>query len=336
MNNPGGTGGGGTGGSSSDAAPGGTAGQDGGQGDPPAPHAIAALQAGNCALDGEGRIRCWGYAGSSWSLPEGKFVALYGSANVICAVRSDRTVACFSEPIGATDLTYVPQGRVRELAVGDGAICGIDDGGETFCNATDARFALPVPPGERFKGISSGSRFACGLRESDGTIVCWGSEGDPTCGYSPQAGQLDAPSGSFEKISSGSFSSCAIAADGTTACWGAGEATDDPNETYCDAKFNHGQSVPPAESFESIAVSDGHACGIRANGTVACWGAGTTDECGGSICRQARPPPGVFEQVTAGVFHTCAMRADRTVACWGWNGDGTEFAGITTPPPDFQ
>ena len=95
-------------------------------------------------------------------------------------------------------------------------------------------------------------------------------------------------------------------------------------------------AAPPAESFESIAVGDSHACGIRANGTVACWGAGTTDECGGSICRQARPPPGVFEQVTAGVFHTCAMRADRTVECWGWNGDGTELSGITTPPPSLS
>jgi alpha-tubulin suppressor-like RCC1 family protein len=333
MNDPGDAASGGAAGSSgSDAAPGGTAGQ-GGQNAELRPNAIAALGASACALDEDGSIHCWGHAGSPWDLPQGTFVALFSSTNLMCAVRDDRAVACFGAPIDTVDLSYVPAGRVRELAVSSGAICGISEDGEAFCDWSDDRFALPVPTGERFKSISTGSRFACGLRESDGSILCWGSEGDPTCGYSPQAGQLNAPAGSFAKISSGRFSSCAIRGDGSAACWGAGEATDDPNQIYCDGPINFGQSVPPAGSFDSIAIGDAHTCGIQSDGTIACWGVGTADECSGANCRQSRPPPGVFEQVAASVFHNCAMRADRTIECWGWDGGGD---GRTTPPAEFQ
>jgi alpha-tubulin suppressor-like RCC1 family protein len=66
-----------------------------------------------------------------------------------------------------------------------------------------------------------------------------------------------------------------------------------------------------------------HACGIRSDGTVACWGTGTTNA--GALHRgQANAPGGVFTELGAGGFHTCGLKADGTVECWG--------AGATSDP----
>lgn len=69
----------------------------------------------------------------------------------------------------------------------------------------------------------------------------------------------------------------------------------------------------------SVSVGDDHACGIRVDGTVVCWG---KNQLG-----QASPPPGVFRAISAGNFYTCGIREDQTLACWGSNADGK-----ATPP----
>ena len=101
---------------------------------------------------------------------------------------------------------------------------------------------------------------------------------------------------------------------------------------------------------------DNYACGVRADGTVACWGGGygalplavserppegdlisvsvgNTHSCGvrtdGSVAcwgwdhlGQSSPPEGEFVSVSAGEYHTCGIKADASVACWGSDNDG--------------
>ena len=80
-----------------------------------------------------------------------------------------------------------------------------------------------------------------------------------------------------------------------------------------------GQSSPPAGSFTLVSAGDDHACGIRIDGTLGCWGY--------NAWGQASPPVGAFFQVSAGATHTCGVRPDGAVACWGQNGQGQ-----ATPP----
>jgi hypothetical protein len=77
----------------------------------------------------------------------------------------------------------------------------------------------------------------------------------------------------------------------------------------------------PIGAFLSVSVSDGdgwsvpgYACGVRSDGTLACWG----DNTGG----EASPPAGTFTSVSAGVSVACGLRTDGTIACWGDNTDG--------------
>ncbi len=77
-----------------------------------------------------------------------------------------------------------------------------------------------------------------------------------------------------------------------------------------------GQANPPGGTFTTVSASFGHTCGIRTNGRVACWGYIYADLAG------------EFISISSGIFHSCGVRIDGTVACWGEEND----YGTTTPP----
>ncbi len=62
---------------------------------------------------------------------------------------------------------------------------------------------------------------------------------------------------------------------------------------------------------ETISAGEDHTCGIKSDGTLACWG---RNDYG-----QSTPPGGTFRQVSAGEYHTCGVKSDGTLACWGSN-----------------
>jgi alpha-tubulin suppressor-like RCC1 family protein len=70
-----------------------------------------------------------------------------------------------------------------------------------------------------------------------------------------------------------------------------------------------GIGTPPSGTFTQIDVGSNHACGVRSSGTVECWG--------GDSHGEGSPPPDLFLQVSSGYQHTCGLRKDRTVTCWG-------------------
>ena len=82
----------------------------------------------------------------------------------------------------------------------------------------------------------------------------------------------------------------------------------------CWGEDEHGQAAPLAGSFVSVSAGQWHTCGLRSDGSVACWG---RDDDG-----QATPPAGSFDSVRAGQWHTCGVRSNGAVACWGFDFDG--------------
>ena len=65
--------------------------------------------------------------------------------------------------------------------------------------------------------------------------------------------------------------------------------------------------------FTAVTVGTAHACGLRADGTVACWGVNDDG--------QAEAPSGGFTALSAGASNTCGLRTDGTLVCWGRNDD---------------
>ena len=68
--------------------------------------------------------------------------------------------------------------------------------------------------------------------------------------------------------------------------------------------------MQPAGSFVSVSAEVNHTCGVKSDGSAACWG---NNDYGG----QATPPTGSFVSVSAGDSHTCGVKGDGSVACWG-------------------
>ena len=74
-----------------------------------------------------------------------------------------------------------------------------------------------------------------------------------------------------------------------------------------------GQASPPSGTFSAVSAGGAHSCGVKTDGTLACWG----DDGNG----QASPPAGTFSAVSAGLFHSCGVKTGGTLACWGANFD---------------
>ena len=85
----------------------------------------------------------------------------------------------------------------------------------------------------------------------------------------------------------------------------------------------------PDIRFQSIAAGEGHVCGIRTDGSLACWGLNYLD---GEYIGLADPPAGSFTSVSAGTFHSCGIRTDGSLACWGLNHLDGKNLGLVNPP----
>ena len=80
----------------------------------------------------------------------------------------------------------------------------------------------------------------------------------------------------------------------------------------------------PEGELASVSAGAGYACGIRTDGSVACWG--------DDRFSQGTLPEGDFASVSAGIdslgaSYACGVRTDGSVACWG-----DDYAGEATPP----
>lgn len=188
------------------------------------------------------------------------------------------------------------------ISSGPGHTCGIrSSDGEVLCWPRIESFGATIPPvGVAFDSISAGLDHSCGVRAADGEVQCWG---DNTNGQStPPVGVV------FNSVSAGHYYTCGIrSSDGEVQCWG-GFSSDIP---------------PTGVAFDSVSVGSRVTCGIRSSdGEAQCWGA---NNWGADI-----PPQGVaFIAIsTKYYFHTCGIRAsDREVQCWG-----DDFYGESSPP----
>ena len=110
--------------------------------------------------------------------------------------------------------------------------------------------------------------------------------------------------GPFLQVSTGAARTCALRSDNATpSCWG--------------VAFPGGG--PPVAQMLQIAVGLNHACGIEADGSIACWGSNSAGQ-------TSAPVAGTFVEIAAGNDHTCAIDDAGAVHCWGANGSGQAVA----------
>ena len=309
-----------------------------------------------CALKSDGIVNCWG-DGLSGQLGNGSNVSKNYPVEVISGQGS-------SDPLSS--IVQVSSGGAHTCALkSDGTVnCwgngnnGLGDG--TF---TSKNYPVRVISGQHSSHplssivqVSSGFDHTCALK-SDGTVNCWGNGESGQLGNGSKAfktypvrvisGQDSShPLSSIVQVSSGLYHTCALKSDGTVNCWGNGESgqlgdgsnTDD--KTYPVEVISGQDSSHPLRDIVQVSSGEHHACALKSDGTVNCWGKGGSGQLGDGTNTSKNYPVGVVSgpgnsdlldgivQVISGLRHTCALKSDGTVNCWGRGdngqlGDGT-------------
>lgn len=124
-------------------------------------------------------------------------------------------------------------------------------------------------------------------------------------------------------------STCGLRADGTAWCWGQDTNGQLGNGTL----FTGTQSVPTpvfnssAVRWSKISTGGSHACGIKEDGTLWCWGSDSSGQIGdgaggGGVIPIAVGAATDWVDISAGLVTTCGVRANGDAYCWGADGDG--------------
>lgn len=270
-----------------------------------------------------------------------------------CAIRADRTVACWgafiSERQSATPVPIPQLTSVIELALGNGFGCALAAPGTVACwgsnvsgelgNGTLLSSWTPTPV-EGLTGvnhIAAAGGSSCAVK-ADGTVACWGNNYDGLLGVGsmtdvvrpmPVMGLRD-----VEQLVHTGGIGCALKKDTTVVCWGIASAALGNGEPVDMRELPaplvvHGPAQVVDLKLPVIGLTAGsnHICALLADRTVACWGENGNGQLGdGSTIPSSRPVAvkgltGVLG-LRAGFGHTCAIRSDRRLACWGSNRTG--------------
>jgi Regulator of chromosome condensation (RCC1) repeat len=261
---------------------------------------VSAGQTAACAVAMNSNVACWGQgAHKSMKPPTGKFTQVTlgdtqaasfdfqvgFSGSYACAVTVLHAVTCWGGEKGYRPYARAPSGSFSSISAGDTATCGVNTASKIVCWGYFPPGVSPLPDWT-FSQVSVGE-VVCGVRTGTGAIAC---------AYNNDVGESDVFTGPAKAIS-GDFSSsigsaCILGRSGLANCW----------------RLPNGPG-----RFTKVSVFGRFACGIRSNGSLACWGSDDT--------HGASPPAGSFTQVTVGDNgydgYGCAIRSsDRSLTCW--------------------
>jgi Regulator of chromosome condensation (RCC1) repeat len=241
---------------------------------------IAAGEVHACAIKRSGELVCWGHnedgelgdgtTQSRWqprAVPDVPGAVKVAVGNrMTCAVFADDSVRCWGG-MGGTPPRSRPQvvegvkGKVRSISAGFFQGCVALEDGRVMC------FGPSGKSGGAIKGLTDVVEVAVGshvcARRSDGTVWCWGTNGNGQIGR-PQGEDEDVPRpvsglGRAKQIAAGPYFTCALLEAGDVSCWGSiTEAEHVPTR------------MPELEELVEIGAGYDGVCGLTKAGKDAC------------------------------------------------------------------
>jgi alpha-tubulin suppressor-like RCC1 family protein len=278
-----------------------------------------------------------------------------------CAIRTGQ-LACWGENgggrLGVGDEidrerpSFVAGGPWVQVSAGDAHTCARGDGGDVWCfgdnavgqigvgDRTPRRAPARVSLARAATTISAGFDVSCALLD-DGTLWCWGEnlEGQLGQGDSYPGEPSDTPrrvgtDADWTRISAGQGHVCGIRAPGTLWCWG----------RNTDGQLGLGDGTPgqirtptrvgAQSDWVDVDVGQQTSCGLRANGSMWCWGTNGFGQVGTAPSPDVTTPRRVgfdtdWREVRTDTFATCARRVDGSLWCFGRNVEGQLGLGDT-------
>jgi alpha-tubulin suppressor-like RCC1 family protein len=199
-------------------------------------------------------------------------------------------------------------------------------------------------PGGPWTAPGAGTRHSCALA-ADGIVSCWGANdlgqlgtGDLTSSNDPRPVALPAQA---LDLRTAFDHSCALLADASLWCWGDNlEGALGLGDQYPGAAEPSPVEVGDGHDWTFVSTGQGHTCGIRAPGTLYCWGRNTDGELGqgGTQPAEIRTPTEVgtdadWVEVSCGQATTCGRKRDGSLYCFGTMASGALAVGDVDPHP---
>jgi len=274
-----------------------------------------------CALTRRGAVWCWGLMGRPKPGPP---------------AAGGRPGADLGDPGARAGPTPSPILRPRPLAGVKDVISLVLGTPTTWARTRDGRVVqwktagAHTAPRRQVKGtghaagLRFGSEHRCVL-DTGGRVRCWGDNAKGQLGDSTLRRRttpaLVPGIPKVTQLSVGSYHACGLTRRGRIWCWGDDTAGQLGQGAPTRWRTPSG-AVPTLEDARHGAAGQWHACAIRRNGDVWCWGRHFLVSPDGSARRDRLTPrrvSGVRGAVALASFGsaTCALKRDRTVWCWG-------------------
>jgi uncharacterized repeat protein (TIGR01451 family) len=206
--------------------------------------------------------------------------------------------------------------------------------------------------------LDAGDEHTCAIL-ADRSVRCWGKGLAGRLGYGNEsnvltagaAGPVNLGGHGARAIATGDYHTCAILDDGSVRCWGFG----------ANGRLGYGNTqnvlspanAPPVDlgGHRATAITAGasHTCVILDDGSVRCWGNGTSGRLGyGNLAtigdNETPASAGPVDigagrraiAISAGDFHTCVIRDDHSLLCWGFGQAGQLGYGGTNDVGDDE
>jgi alpha-tubulin suppressor-like RCC1 family protein len=293
-----------------------------------------------CAVASDGSVWCWG---------ENTYGQLGDGTTTDSTRVPVRVVGLDGVVAVATGGTWNSDGR----GAGRNAFaCAVQQTGSIYCWGSIAGIVygapvdgsavpLAVPGVSDAAAVAAGNTHACALTRQ-GDVECWGDNqwgqlGNGTTDACALAGcpvRVLGLSGVAAVTGKGSLFSCAVLADGSVACWGAGEGG--TNFDCCTVLDATSPMLVAGVSTRAGGLDAGylHTCAVASDqASVRCWGynydgvLGVTDSTSWTAAVTVGGFGAPVLAVAAGEGTSCVLLGDRSVSCWG----NTLGSGSATP-----
>ncbi len=306
---------------------------------PRVPRTLALTYSGGCAIH-ETRVSCWGDSPREaldedlTARPEvqltGDYVDVAASDYLACARRADAPAVCFGDATEIAD-------AYRLLREEDDDDYEEDDDGES---EEEAALAIAQSVFATSTDLAMGSAGACLVRSSptasapNGTdVACVGD------GFPPRALEGVRGTEGVVELCVGAAFACGRRSDGHVLCWGEnteGQLGDGIEGERADSATE----VRALDDVLHVACGDAHACALRSDASVWCWGENDAGQLGQpldvEIAREPRRVEGLTDAraLALGPGASCATFDSGPPRCWGDNdtgqlGDGSTHSSAT-------
>jgi alpha-tubulin suppressor-like RCC1 family protein len=327
--------------------------------------AISAGGGHACALLDDHTVRCWGQNVfgelGSGSLDSGSVSpALTPTPTLVPGLTAVSQIATggYGGGLGvscalAGGAPSLPEGGAVCWGSNAGGILGIGAPGDASAKAP-ALSIEPLPLAlDSVQQLALGGFFGCAL-VADGGVACWGDNSEGELGrdldgasFDPTPTAVPLP-GPAMAVTTGKNHACALLADQSVMCWGAGDHG--AIGTVADGGVTTPRRVPGLAAT-SLAAGEVSTCALTVAGSVACWGGNQGGQLGrgDAMAAMIDPSPALVAlpstsravQIVSAVGSTCALLQERTVWCWGDNaygelGTGSSVPGFSATPAAAQ